>query len=306
MLEPCEGKLSCTVLRGEGGSNTADLPDQTIEKKQQFISQVLTGKTPQRTMEEIDEAVLNFAEIKAIACGDPKLIERCNLEMEVNKLNMLKASYKNQIFELQDSILKVLPKKIADDTEEIECLKADIKLRDEHPLPESDGFPGMILDGVLYNDKAEAGNMLMELRKDATQDPKVIGEYRSFQMAVSFSSATLEYVISLNHRWHHPIILGTDKLGNITRINNVLKSMDKILEETEQDLYALQVQLNTAKEEVEKPFEREAELQEKTKRLSQLTMELKLEEKDPAIIDDGEIAEDNDMESKLKSKSYVR
>ena len=279
---------------------------QTIEKKQQFISQVLTGKTPQRTMEEIDEAVLNFAEIKAIACGDPKLIERCNLEMEVNKLNMLKASYKNQIFELQDSILKVLPKKIADDTEEIECLKADIKLRDEHPLPESDGFPGMILDGVLYNDKAEAGNMLMELRKDATQDPKVIGEYRSFQMAVSFSSATLEYVISLNHRWHHPIILGTDKLGNITRINNVLKSMDKILEETEQDLYALQVQLNTAKEEVEKPFEREAELQEKTKRLSQLTMELKLEEKDPAIIDDGEIAEDNDMESKLKSKSYVR
>ena len=147
---------------------------------------------------------------------------------------------------------------------------------------------------------------MMELRKDATQDPKVIGEYRSFQMAVSFSSATLEYVISLNHRWHHPIILGTDKLGNITRINNVLKSMDKILEETEQDLYALQVQLNTAKEEVEKPFEREAELQEKTKRLSQLTMELKLEEKDPAIIDDGEIAEDNDMESKLKSKSYVR
>lgn len=279
---------------------------QTIEKKQQFISQILTGKTPQRTMEEIDEAVLNFAEIKAIACGDPKLIERCNLELEVNKLNVLKASYKNQMFELQDSILKVLPKQIADDTEKIECLKEDIKLRDKQPLPEGEGFPGMILDGVLYDDKAEAGNMLMELRKGATQDPKDIGQYRSFQMAVSLSSATLEYVLSLDHRWHHPIILGTDKLGNITRINNVLNGMDRILEETEQNLYALQMQLKTAKEEVEKPFEREAELQEKTKRLSQLTMELKLEEKDPALIDDGEIEENNDMEVKSKAKSYVR
>lgn len=279
---------------------------QTIEKKQQFISQVLTGKTPQRTMEEIDEAVLNFAEIKAIACGDPKLIERCNLEMEVNKLNMLKASYKNQMFELQDSILKVLPKQIADDTEKIECLKADIKLRDEHPLPEADGFPGMILNGVLYNDKAEAGNMLMMLSRGATQEPKVIGEYRSFQMAISLSSATFEYILSLDHRWHHPIVLGTDKLGNITRINNVLKGMEKTLEETKQDLYVLQVQLKTAEEEVKKPFERETELQEKTKRLALLTMELKLEENDPTIIDDGEIAEDNDMELQSKSKSYVR
>ena len=257
-------------------------------------------------MEEIDEAVLNFAEIKAIACGDPKLIERCNLELEVNKLNVLKASYKNQMFELQDSILKVLPKQIADDTEKIECLKEDIKLRDNQPLPEGEGFPGMILDGVLYDDKAEAGNMLMELRKGATQDPKVIGQYCSFQMAVSLSSATLEYVLSLDHRWHHPIILGTDKLGNITRINNVLNGMDKILEETEQNLYALQMQLKTAKEEVAKPFEREAELQEKIKRLSQLTMELKLEEKDPALIDDDEIEENSEMEVRSKSRQRER
>ena len=279
---------------------------QTIEKKQQFISQVLTGKTPQRTMEEIDDAVLSFAEIKAIACGDPKIMERCNLEMEVNKLNVLKASYKNQIFELQDSILKVLPKKIADDEEKIECLKADIMLRDECNLPEDDSFPGMILDGVRYDDKAKAGNMLMELSKGATTNPKVIGQYRSFQMAVSLNALTLEYVLSLDNRWQHPIVLGTDKLGNISRINNVLKGMDKVLEDTEQHLHSLQNQLKTAKEEVGKPFEREEELQEKTKRLSKLTIELKLDKKDPNIIAEDEIDKEYNADAKSKSKNQER
>lgn len=280
---------------------------QTIEKKQQFISQILTGKTPQRTMEEIDEAVLNYAEIKAIACGDPKIMERCNLEMEVNKLNVLKASYLNQKYELQDSIVKSFPKEIAANTEKIRCMEADSKARDMHPLPITDEFIGMTLDGVLYTDKAEAGNILIELcKKNTTSTPIKIGEYRSFDMNVSFSSLNSEYILSLDREWQHSILVGTDKLGNITKMNNALNSIDKRLEETKQELSSLESQFETAKIEVEKPFGRELELQEKIKSLSKLTMELKLEEKDPAMIDDDELEECNDIEEKTKSRGYER
>lgn len=280
---------------------------QTIEKKQQFISQVLTGKTPQRTMHEIDDAVLSFAEIKAIACGDPKIMERCNLELEVNKLNVLKASYKNQMFELQDTILKVLPKQIADNEEKIECLKEDIQHRDEHPIPDDGSFTGMVLDGVNYQDKAEAGNMLLELcKRNTSSTPIVIGQYRSFHMSVFFSQLTAEYVLVIEHRWKHSVVLGTDKVGNITRINNALNGINNELEDTKQKLFSLKTQLKSSKEEVERPFEREDELQEKTKRLAKLTIELKLDEKDPNIIDEGEIDEENNTEVKSKSKDYVR
>lgn len=278
---------------------------QTIEKKQQFISQVLTGKTPQRTMEEIDESVLNYAEIKAIACGDPKIMERCNIEMEVNKLNVLKAGYQNQKFELQDSILKVYPQAIARCKETIKCLKEDILLRDSNPLPEQDSFVGMILDGVTYTDKAEAGNLLIELcRGNTTSQPVVVGQYRSFTITSFLSTISSEYILSLENKMNHPITLGTDKLGNILKMNNVLNNMERELEETSQELSSVEAQLQTAKIEVEKPFEKENELQEKTNRLAKLTMELKLDENDPTIIDDNEV--DDIGESEIKTKSRER
>ena len=278
---------------------------QTIEKKQQFISQIFTGKTPQRTMEEIDELVLSFAEIKAIACGDPKIMERCNLELEVNKLNVLKSAYLNQRYELQDNILKKYPRQIATHEEVISYIKEDIKIRDSYPEPsQSDNFIGMTLDGVLYDDKAEAGNMLIELcRKNTTSDPIVVGEYRGFQLSSYFNSLTTEYILSLENHASYKIVMGTDKLGNITRLNNALNGLEQSLETKEQELFMLKKQLASSKEEYEKPFSREDELQEKTKKLNQLTIELKLDMKDPDIIDAGEV---EPVKEKQKDKDYAR
>ncbi|MEF9968552.1 MAG: helicase, partial [Longicatena sp.] len=248
-------------------------------------------------------SVLNYAEIKAIACGDPKIMERCNIEMEVNKLNVLKAGYQNQKFELQDSILKIYPQAIARCKETIQCLKEDILLRDSNPLPEQDSFVGMILDGVTYTDKAEAGNLLIELcRRNTTLQPVVVGQYRSFTITSFLSTISSEYILSLENKMNHTITLGTDKLGNILKMNNVLNNMERALEETSQKLSSVEAQLQTAKIEVENPFEKENELQEKTKRLAKLTMELKLDENDPTIIDDNEIDDIGESETKTRSR----
>lgn len=280
---------------------------QTIEKKQQFISQILTGKTPQRTMEEIDEAVMEYAAIKAIACGDPKIMERCNLELEVNKLNVLKANYQNQIYELQDSILKTLPRKISIQEEVIKHIQNDINVRNQHPIPEGEEFVGMTLDGVLYTDKTEAGNMLIQLcKKNTTSEYMKIGEFRGFQLNVSFSSLNMEYILTIENNWKYHITMGTDKLGNLTRINNALNGMEKMLDENKQQLSALQTQLETSKIEVSRPFEREDELQEKTKRLAKLTIELKLDEKEPGIIDEDEVDTSVDIEVRSKIRDYAR
>lgn len=280
---------------------------QTIEKKQQFISQILTGKTPQRTMEEIDEAVMEYAAIKAIACGDPKIMERCNLELEVNKLNVLKSNYQNQIYELQDSILKTLPRKISTKEEVIEHIQNDISVRNQHPIPEGEEFVGMILDGVLYTDKTEAGNMLIQLcKKNTTSEYMKIGEFRGFKLNVSFNSLNMEYILTIENNWKYHITMGTDKLGNLTRINNALNGMEKMLDENKQQLSALQTQLETSKIEVSRPFEREDELQEKTKRLAKLTIELKLDEKEPGIIDEDEVDTSVDIEVRSKIRDYAR
>ena len=280
---------------------------QTIEKKQQFISQILTGKTPQRTMEEIDEAVMEYAAIKAIACGDPKIMERCNLELEVNKLNVLKASYQNQIYELQDNIIKKLPRQISTHEEIIRNVERDIATRDQHPLPDGEEFAGMVLDGVPYKDKAESGNMLIQLcKKHTTSEPHDIGEYRGFALKASFSQITAEYVLSIEKNWKYSIMMGTDKLGNIIRINNALNGLEKLLAEHKQELTSLQSQLETSKIEVGRPFDREEELQEKTRRLSKLTIELKLDQKDPGIIDEDEIDTSNDVETKSRKRNHVR
>ena len=232
-------------------------------------------------------------------------MERCNLELEVNKLNVLKSAYLNQRYELQDNILKKYPRQIATHEEVIGYIKEDIKIRDSYPQPsQSDNFIGMTLDGVLYDDKAEAGNMLIELcRKNTTSDPIVVGEYRGFQLSSYFNSLTTEYILSLENHASYKIVMGTDKLGNITRLNNALNGLEQSLETKEQELFMLKKQLASSKEEYEKPFYREDELQEKTKKLNQLTIELKLDMKDPDIIDAGEV---EPVKEKQKDKDYAR
>lgn len=278
---------------------------QTIEKKQSFISQVITGRIVQRSMEEVDDMSMRYAEIKAIACGNPKIMERCNLDIEVNKLNDLKGNYLNQKYELENNILKKLPREIAKTEEMIVGIKEDIKLRNQNPLPEDDHFIGIKLDNVLYNDKTEAGNMLIEMvRKNTTKEPAYIGEYRSFPMYSHYSPLAMEYYLTLKNKVPILITAGTDKLGNFIRINNALKNLDKTLSETEQKYILLKQELDNSKTEFEKPFPYEDELNEKTKRLAELTLELKLDEKEPDIIDDSDISELD--EEKIKEKVLER
>lgn len=257
---------------------------QTIEKKQTFISQVFTSKTPQRTMEEVDETVLNYAEIKAIACGDERIMERCNLEVEVNRLQTLKSSYLNQKYELQDRVVKYYPHAIQKQENRIVFLEEDIQLRDQFPITED--FSGMKLQGKMIFDKAEAGKQLLEIgRGTMSAKPVKIGEYRGFDLYCSFDSFMIEYKLSLMGKENHMIILGTDKFGNITRLNNVLSNLDKELDEAKIELNTLKKQFETAKEEVNKPFEQEEILHQKEKRLHQLTIELRLDSKDQDVID---------------------
>lgn len=280
---------------------------QTIEKKQTFISQIFTSKTPQRVMEEIDEAVLNYAEIKAIASGDPKIMERCNLEQEINKLNVLKASFLNQKYEYQDAVVKKYPQQISQLEEAIENLKLDIKQRNQNPLPSNDDFVGMTLNNVFIQDKAEAGGKLIEQCQAITSpDPILIGKYRSFELYVFFDSFHAEYKLQLKGHGRYQIGLGTDKYGNIVRINNVLDGLEKQLQENENALVDIKNQLVSAKIEAEKPFDREEELQRKTKEFARLTMELKLEETESNIIDVDEIDSSTEKEITTKSKDYER
>lgn len=279
---------------------------QIIEKKQTFISQVFTSKTPQRTMEEIDETVLNYAEIKAIACGDPKIMERCNLELEVNKLNMLKASYLNQKYELQDYILKVLPVKIKNCEEHISQLKLDIAKRNEHPINHEE-FIGMMIRDRFYTDKKDAGNALIEAaQKYPFSDPTQIGNYCSFQLSVSFDATFTKYYLHIQGHGKYHIELGTDKLGNLTRLNNALNGFEKKLTENEQNLDEMKKQMESAKLEIEKPFAQEEELREKTKKLEKLTIELKLDEKGTNVIDAEFSEKDLDYDEKQKKNDLSR
>lgn len=278
---------------------------QTIEKKQSFISQVMTGKIIQRTMEEVDDMSMRYAEIKAIACGDPKIMERCDLDIEVSKLNDLKGNYLNQKYELQNNILKKLPREIMKTEQMISDLKEDIVLRNQNPLPGNDEFVGIKIDNVLYTDKAEAGSMLIEsVIKNLTSEPAYIGEYRSFPIYSHHIALTKEFYITLKNRASIMITVGTDRLGNFIRMNNALKNLEKTLTESEQKLTLLHQELRTSKEEFEKPFPYEDELNEKTKRLAQLTMELKLDEREPDINDDSDMEEPE--EDIIKEREYER
>lgn len=204
--------------------------------------------------------------------------------------NDLKSNYLNQKYELQDNILKRLPREMTRIQEEISGLKEDIILKNQNPLSENDEFIGIELDGVSYKDKAEAGTMLIELaRQNPTENLVYIGKYRDFSLYTHFSMLAKECCLTIKNKSSTTITLGTDKLGNFSRMNNALKNLDKRLVEAEHELQRLTNELRTSKIEFEKPFIYENELNEKTKRLAQLTMELKLDEKDPDIIDDTEI-----------------
>ncbi len=273
---------------------------QMVENKQRFISQVFTSKSPARVMQEIDDAVLSYNEIKALATGNPMIIEHANLETEVNKLKMLNASHLSQKYELEDKILKYYPQEISRLNERITGYSADIDRREEHTPSKKEDFPPMKIHGTIYTEKAEAGKALIEACKQlANSDPVSIGSYRGFEMQLFYEAFSKEYRVALKGQLTHIASLGTDIHGNITRLDNVLNALEDRLQEHRDRLENTQTQMEAAKTDAAKPFPREQELQEKSKRLAELTKLLKMDEKDRELLDSAPDEGDEQPERKV-------
>ena len=257
---------------------------QMVENKQRFISQVFTSKAPARVMQEIDDVVLSYNEIKALATGNPQIIERANLETEVNKLKMLRASFLSQKYELEDKVLKYYPQQIQQYEERIAGTTADIARRDQNTPAE--GFPPMCVKEITYTEKAQAGKALLDACSQMeSTEPVSVGSYRGFGMELSYEAFSKEYQVSLKGALSHRVSLGTDVFGNITRLDNALNGLEQRLESSREALERTKEQMETAKAESGKPFPREQELREKSQRLAELTKLLKLDEKDRELLD---------------------
>lgn len=273
---------------------------QLVEQKQKFISQIMTSKTPMRTMEDIDEKALSYGEIKALATGNPKILEKTNLDSEVAKLKLLKQNFMSQKYDLQDKTLKYFPQEIAKSNERIAAMEEDIIKLQEYTKPNADGFSPMKFDNQTYSDKENAGKKLLECCKELkSMEEKEIGEYRGFKMKLAFNSFSKNFQLNLKNKYHYIVELGTDTFGNITRINNCLESIEKDIPGERDWLDNLNHQLENAKIEVQKEFPQEQELQDKEKRLEALNIELKLNEQDKELLGD----EQEEKQEKSPSKN---
>ena len=259
---------------------------QLVESKQKFISQIMTSKSPVRSAEDVDEQALSYAEIKALASGNPMIKEKMDLDIEVSKLKLLKANHLSQKYALEDAISKGFPKQIAETQARIAGYGADIATVKEHTRPNADGFSPLTLAGVTYSEKKEAGAALLTtcqtmLSPEATQ----IGSYRGLTLELSFDTFAREYRLTMIGQLRHTVTLGTDVFGNLQRMDNALEGLPIKEQTCREQLSNLQTQLETAKAEVQKPFPREAELNTKTARLEELNTLLNLDHKEPEIVD---------------------
>ena len=247
---------------------------QTIENKQKFISQIMTSKLPVRVAEDVDENALNYAEIKALATGEPKIKEKMDLDNDVTKLKMLEANYKSNHYRLEDKVIKTYPDEIARLEKLIVAVKKDIS----NVEPQGDGenkFTSITINGAMITDKKEAGERLLECIKQVRfNEHKVIGKYRNMDLEVSYNFLTNEYNFSLNGATKHSGEFGTSADGNITRLDNVIEKMPEKLRRLEEELNNTKEQLENAKEELKKPFEKADELREKITRLAELNIML--------------------------------
>ena len=260
--------------------NTADLPDQLIENKQKFIGQIMTSKSPVRSCEDVDEAALTYAEVKALATGNPYIKEKMDLDIQVSKLKLMKANHTSQKYKLEDNIAKHYPQQIAILKERIDGMEADIQTAKTNLPADKEKFFMKVGDKP-YTDRKEAGTALVEMCKEmkTVNVPATVGEYAGFKMAVSFDSFNHKFVMNLKGQLSHNLEIGSDPLGNIARINHALESMPKQLSEAQTKLENVERQLEIAKVEVTKPFAQEAELGEKLERLSALNALLNMDEK---------------------------
>ena len=259
---------------------------QLVESKQKFISQIMTSKSPVRSAEDVDEVALSFAEVKMLATGDARFKEKMDLDIQVSKLRVLKQSYLSEHYDLEDRVLKYYPQTIKEYEERIAGYENDVALAEQHKPQGEDKFCPMTLKGVTYTEKADAGEMLLAICKDYPMSaPTEIGSYRGFRMEIYYDTVNAHYCMNLCGKAKHKVDLGSDALGNLTRIENELSKLPARLEAAKTKKAETIAQLETAKEEIKKPFAFEDELKEKTERLNALNIELNLNEKDTSVMD---------------------
>ena len=265
---------------------------QLIENKQKFISQIMTSKAPVRSCEDVDEAALSYAEVKALATGNPAVKEKMALDVDVAKLKLLKANHMNNQYRLEDDIARNFPQQIAKLTEIIDSYKADIAHFSEYKITDPEQF-SMEISGKVFTEKKEAGAALLAVCKDikSVDAAMDIGSYQGFNMRIQFDSWSKEFILSVKHESVAKVRLGADALGNIIRINNLLESYPEKLAEAEQRLETVQEQMTNAKEEVGKPFPKEEELNQKLERLSELNALLNMDEREDTETEQSESKE---------------
>ncbi|MBV3116743.1 N-6 DNA methylase [[Clostridium] innocuum] len=278
---------------------------QLVEGKQKFASQIMTSKSPVRSAEDIDETALSYAEIKMLATGNPYIKEKMDLDIQVQKLKLLKSNFLSEKYALEDKIIKYYPQRITALENRIDGLKKDVETAKQHPKPTDDRFVGMEVKGVFYSEKAEAGKAIIETCKQMNSpDPIPLGKYRGFETELLFNTTERNYEVRLKGATSRTVTLGDDANGNIIRLDNGIERFAESLSLAENDLENTQNQLETAMKEVQKPFIQEEELKTKLARLDELNILLNMDKTENEIVggepDEGEVPE------KRKEKTYER
>ena len=278
---------------------------QTIENKQKYISQIMTSKNPARSVEDIDEVALSYAEIKALATGNPYIKEKMDLDIQVSKLQLLKQSFLNQKYEMEDQVAKHLPARIREQETWIMQYEADIAQVKAHTSPDRETFPVMQIGDHSYTEKKEAGQAIIEACKAMkSPEPVPLGAYRGLSMELSYSSVSKEFVIALHGKGTYKVPLGTDIHGNITRLDNKINELPDNLSRCREVLETVKSQLETAKVEAQKEFPQEKELAEKVARLGELNALLDMDKKDHIIME--EEPEEEEIEPEREKAAWVR
>ena len=278
---------------------------QLVEGKQKFASQIMTSKSPVRSAEDIDETALSYAEIKMLATGNPYIKEKMDLDIQVQKLKLLKSNFLSEKYSLEDKIIKYYPQRITSLENRINGLTADVETAKQHPKPTDDRFVGMEVKGVFYSEKADAGKAIIEACKEMTSPaPVPLGRYRGFETELSFDTTERSYCVTVKGETGKQVSLGDDVFGNITRIDNVVERFADDLEKAKDSLADTKNQFETAQKEVQKPFMQEEELKSKLARLDELNILLNMDKKENEIV--GGEPDEGESTEKRKEKSYER
>ena len=276
---------------------------QLLESKQKFISQIMTSKSPVRIAEDVDETALSYAEIKALASGNPKIMEKMQLDTDVQKLKLQKASHLSQRYALEDDLIKKFPSKIAETEERIKGIAEDIKLAEENTHPNENGFSPMVIMGTTFTEKADAGKAILSVcERMHNPEPRALGEYRGFRTEIGFEGSNREFYITLKGTFSHQVGLGDDPNGIITRLDNAIGKLTERKANLEYELAELHKQVENAKAEIEKPFVDEALLQEKCRRLDELNAELNMDKRENEIVDGSEEQSNDDQDRSRSSR----